>query len=285
MSCFFNFAITAIIEHMIFVVLIVLGLCFGSFIGALVWRLHTGKNFVSDRSQCEACGHTLAAIDLVPVLSWLFLRGKCRYCRAKISWQNPLLEVGVAALFVVSYLCWPITLNGLASFAIWASFFIWLAYLVGLVALFVYDARWMLLPDSVVVILVGLGLVDVLLRLSINHSLTFVGFIQHVILGAAALGGFYWLLYTISKGKWVGYGDVKLGVFMGLVLGWPGALATLFLANIIGFLFVVPGLLMGKLNRQSRVPFGPFMIIAFIIIGLFGQSIINWYLALTGIQF
>lgn len=267
---------------MIFVALVLLGLCFGSFVGALVWRLHEGKNFVSERSQCEACGHVLGVSDLIPILSWLFLGGKCRYCQAKISWQNPLLEAVVATLFVLSYLYWPTPLNSVSSLAVWASFFIWLAYIVGLVALFVYDARWMLLPDRIVISLIGLGVVDVLLRLNIHQGLTFVGFFQHAVLGAIALGGFYWLLYTVSKGKWVGYGDVKLGVFMGLALGWPGALATLFLANIMGFLFVVPGLLTGKLTRQSRVPFGPFMIAAFLIVGLFGQAMISWYLSLIG---
>ncbi|HWZ65539.1 MAG TPA: prepilin peptidase [Patescibacteria group bacterium] len=261
---------------MFIIALVLLGLCFGSFVGALVWRLHEGKDFVSDRSRCEDCGHVLSALDLVPVISWVALGGRCRYCHKKISVQNPVLELSMAALFVLSYIYWPVHLN---DWAAWLSFGLWLVYVVGLVALFVYDMRWMLLPDVIVMSLVCLGLVDVGLRLSIVHHLTLLDYIRHIVLGATALGGFYWLLYTLSRGKWVGYGDVKLGVFMGLVLGWQGALLTLFLANILGFIFVVPGLVTGKLTRQSRVPFGPFMILAFLLVGLFGQPILNWYLS------
>lgn len=261
---------------MAIVLLVWLGLCFGSFVGALVWRLHEGENFVNDRSRCEDCGHVLSALDLVPVISWVALGGRCRYCHKRISVQNPVLELSMAALFVLSYIYWPVHL---ADWVTWMSFGLWLTYVVALVALFVYDMRWMLLPDVIVISLICLGLVDVGLRLSVTQQLTFMGYMQHIVLGAAALGGFYWLLYTLSGGKWVGYGDVKLGVFMGLVLGWQGALLTLFLANILGFIFVVPGLVTGKLTRQSQVPFGPFMILAFLLVGLFGQSILNWYLS------
>lgn len=255
---------------MIVIMLGLIGLAMGSFVGALVWRLHTKRNFVNERSECEDCHHKLAVLDLIPVFSWVFLKGKCRYCGAKISWINPVLELLVSALFVGSYIFWPL---GFDQWQAVASFAIWLIYIVLLAALFLYDLRWMLLPDRLVWPLIALGLYDGSLRASLAGSNYFL----HVILGVAVLAGMYGLLYLVSKGKWVGFGDVKLGVFMGAALGAPGAFLVLMLANIIGFLVVVPGLVSGKLTRKSRVPFGPFLIVAFIITGLFGQTILDWY--------
>src|SRR5476651_645529 len=135
---------------MIIVVLVVFGLCLGSFVNALVWRLHEqdkkqAKNLsiLNGRSMCPNCKHELAAKDLVPVLSWLSLRGKCRYCGKPISVQYPLVEMVTSGLFVASYLWWPEVLHGAQV----AAFGLWLALLVGLMALLVYDLRWFLLPN------------------------------------------------------------------------------------------------------------------------------------------
>lgn len=260
---------------MLLVLLGLLGLCFGSFVNALVWRLHENKNFVTGRSACPYCNHPLGPLDLVPVVSWVLLRGRCRYCARPISWQYPIVELTVAGLFVLSYTYWPLPL---LTWQAWASLVIWLFYVISLAALFVYDVRWMLLPNVIVFPLIALACIDVLLRGMVAHMSMFT-IVEHAALGALALGGIYWLLYVISRGSWVGYGDVKLGLFMGTVLGWEGALMVLFLANIFGFLFVMPGMLSGKLSRKSRIPFGPFLIIAFFVIGLFGKQLLNWYLS------
>jgi prepilin signal peptidase PulO-like enzyme (type II secretory pathway) len=90
-------------------------------------------------------------------------------------------------------------------------------------------------------------------------------------------------LYVVSQGRWVGFGDVKLSIFIGVVLGWQKALLALILANVIGFFIVLPGLATRKLTRTSRVPFGPFLIIAFVVAGLFGDAIIQWYLSFVGL--
>lgn len=262
---------------MIVLALGVLGLAFGSFVTALTWRLHEKKNFVTGRSQCESCGHRLGGFDLVPFFSWLFLRGRCRYCSKPISWLNPMIELTAAVLFIVSYIFWPLDF---ATWQAWVSFGIWLVYIVMLTALLVYDFRWMLLPDVLVFPLIALGLVDAGIRLSLQPDFSILNYLQHVALGAGALGGVYWLLYMASKGKWVGFGDVKLGLFMGVVLGWPQALLTLFLANVVGFLVVAPGLASGKLTPKSRVPFGPFLVVAFLAAGLFGQRLVDWYTSL-----
>jgi prepilin signal peptidase PulO-like enzyme (type II secretory pathway) len=252
-----------------------IGLAMGSFVGALVWRLHEHKDFVSDRSECEHCHHKLGVADLIPVLSWLLLRGRCRYCQARIGWSLPLLELSMALLFVGSYFSWPLPFTSWQSDV---SFGLWLLYLIGLIALLVYDLRWMLLPNAMIFPLIGLSVVESAIRYSVQVGVGPLDYVASVVFGVAVLGGLYWVLHTVSGGKWVGYGDVKLGVFMGIGLGFRRSLLALFLANIIGCIIVLPGLLTGKLKRTSRVPFGPFLIAAFVISFLYGDKIIDWYL-------
>lgn len=258
----------------------VLGATMGSFAGAMAWRIHAKKKLVNDRSECESCHHKLGVFDLIPIVSWFALKGKCRYCGAPIGTTPLLTEVAIAALFVVSYLYWPL---GLEVWQTQVLFGLWLVYVVALAVLLIYDMRWMLLPDRIVLPLVVLSLFDAALRASLMPDASITTYATHVVLGAAALAGVYGGLYLVSGGKWVGFGDVKLGVFMGVVLGWQGAFLVLGLANVIGFCVVLPGLLFGKLTRASRVPFGPFLIAAFVVAGLFGDRLIHWYMRLIGL--
>jgi len=253
----------------------IMGLAFGSFAGALVWRLHEHKDFVSDRSECEHCHHKLGVLDLIPLFSWLALRGKCRYCGKSIGWTAPVLELLMAALFVGSYYFWPLPLGSALSML---DFVLWLAYLVGLVALLVYDLKWMQLPNVIIFPLIGLAVAESIIRNVVVLGIGPLACLSTAALGVVVLGGLYWAMYTFSKGKWVGYGDVKLGVFMGIALGFQRSVLALFLANSIGFLIVLPGLLTGRLKRTSKVPFGPFLIAAFVIAFLFGRQIVDWYL-------
>jgi prepilin signal peptidase PulO-like enzyme (type II secretory pathway) len=251
------------------------GTAFGSFIDAITWRIHVRRNFVSDRSECEHCHHKLGVWDLIPVVSWVLLRGKCRYCGHPISKLIPIVELGMGLLFLVSFLVWPF------GFATWQGitlFILWLAYLVMLGILLVYDLKWMLLPDVIVIPLIALGLVDAGVRVSLATEAGIQLYASHVVLGVMAMAGVYFALYVFSKGKWVGYGDVKLAIFMGVVLGWEKTLLVLMLANVIGLLIVLPGLLSKKLTPKSHVPFGPFMIVAFVVAGLFGDFLIDWYM-------
>lgn len=256
------------------------GAAAGSFVGAVTWRLKTGRDFVMDRSECERCHHKLGIADLIPVVSWIILRGKCRYCHKSIGWYALALELGVAMTFVASYAFWP---TELTTWQAQASLAIWYVYIVALAALVASDLRWMILPDVIVFPLIALGLVDAGLRYSLTNNPTVAGYVWQVVTGAAALGGIYALLYFITKGRGVGFGDVKLGVFIGVVLGWQLALLVLMLANIVGFVCVLPGLLRGKMGRKTEVPFGQFLILGFIVAGLFGAAILDWYLRLAGL--
>jgi len=262
----------------IIVALLLLGLCFGSFINAWVWRIHQGKSIWKGRSECVHCRHVLEPADLVPVISWFLLKGKCRYCKQPIKDSPPLVEAIVPILFVASYLLWPHTL---ITWYDWFSFGMWLAYVVGVVALFSYDLRWYILPDKIVWPLIALAIIDAVVQYftwqPYGPALETVLFYVY---GLLPIAGVYWFIYVFSKGKLVGFGDVKLGVFIGLALGWQNAFLTFFAANVFGTLVVLPLLLSGKLERKSRVPFGPFLIAGFLLAGLFGDKIVSWYLSL-----
>jgi prepilin signal peptidase PulO-like enzyme (type II secretory pathway) len=273
---------------MIGTVLILLGLCFGSFVNALVWRLHeqaklaTSKkkrtkeyqalSLAHGRSMCVYCHHELAAKDLVPVFSWLALRGKCRYCRKPIAWQYPLVELLTTVLFVASYLAWPLRLQG----AEWAMFALWLALLVGFMALIVYDLRWMLLPNRLVFPLFAPAALSVLLRSGINSSFQPI---LSAFLGVLVGGGIFYLIFQVSAGKWIGGGDVKLGFLLGLILGsGQKAFLLLFVASLLGTLCILPLLATKRIGRTSRIPFGPFLVAGAVVVELWGQRLLDWYL-------
>ena len=259
------------------ILMILLGLCFGSFVNAAVWRIKHKKDLVRARSQCTHCRHTLAWYDLIPVVSWIILRGKCRNCKKPISVQYPLVEIAVALLFVASYLFWPFALIGLTE---WVIFGLWLVSCVILAILFIYDFKWLILPNSLTYPLIVVGIISAVLRLITAQDFSTVAF--NVGFSVLALAGTYLLIFIWSRGKWIGFGDVKLCLALGLLLAnWQLALMCLFLANLLGCVMVVPGMATHKLKRTSHIPFGPFLILGFIIAGLWGQQLIDWYLSIT----
>ncbi len=228
--------------------------------------------------MCVHCRHELQVLDLIPLFSWLMLKGKCRYCHKPISWQYPLVEAVTAGLFVGSYIFWPHELSGWGL----ASFALWLVLLVGLVALTVYDLRWMLLPNRILFPLYGVAAAYVLTMLASEPSLdSLIGYMGGVLIG----GGVFYLLFQVSGGKWIGGGDVKLGFLLGAVVGSTAlALMFLFIGSFLGALVSVPLLLSGKVKRNSRIPFGPFLIASAIIVVLFGSDLVDLYLDVVFLQ-
>lgn len=285
-------------EIIIYSILIIFGLMFGSFAGATVWRLRarqlvedkiegeeydedeyekllplTKDSLRTDRSRCLHCEHPLAWYDLVPLVSWLGLGGKCRYCRKKIGSFEPLMEIGVATFFVLSYALWPTPLDDI--FTLFA-FIVWLISGVMLAILFAYDLKWFLLPDSIVYPLIAASIAVAAVKVATAPNIT-MAFID--LAGAVAiLSGLHYVLHKVSKGQWMGFGDVKLGLALGLLLAdWKLAFIALFAANLIGCLIVIPGMIAGKLSRTSRVPFGPMLIAGMIVAMLWGPMILMAY--------
>lgn len=287
---------------MIIAFLSVLGLVFGSFAGAQVWRLRArqlvedkaaGEEYdkreyrrlveltrhkgASDRSRCLSCRHELAWYDLLPLVSWLSTRGRCRYCQTPIGWFEPTIELGTAALFAVSYLFWPIPLVEPLALL---QFALWLVIAVMMAILFAYDAKWFLLPDRVVFPTIALAGVFAGLSLWLGRAPYELA--VDVAASLAILSGIYLVLWLVSSGRWIGFGDVKLGVILALLVAdWQLAFLTLFLANFIGCLIILPGLATRKLSRQTQIPFGPLLILGCYLSFFFGAGIIDWYLSTT----
>jgi len=256
------------------VLLAILGAAAGSLAGALAWRLKHGGDWLKGRSRCERCSHRLAPRDLIPIFSWLSLSGRCRYCRGKISVSHPLVEVVSATVFVLSYLFWP---GGLHTHQAVFNFSFWLVTAVGLLALAIYDARWQILPNKIVypTFLVALTgrLVDILFFAhSKAHSFWLLA------LSLLVASGFFWLLFHISRGRWIGYGDVRLGLITGTILAEPyRAMLMIFLASALGSAWALPLLASQQDKLTSKLPYGPFLIISTWLSLLFGGSIIDWY--------
>lgn len=299
----FHAIIKVMNEVVVSVALIVFGAALGSFAAASVWRLRArqlvadkdaGEPYdrkqykqlkkiiagpLKDRSQCLHCPYKLKWYDLIPVVSWLTLKGRCRNCHRPIGWFEFLMEVGVAAFFVVSYIFWP---GGLQYPLDIAHFVLWLAAGVVMAMLFAYDLKWYLLPDKLNIALATIGLAIV--AVSAAQTQNIVGTVLTAAGSLAILSGLYGFLYFISRGKWVGFGDVKLGVGLALILvDWQLALLALFLANFIGCLIVIPLLAAKKLKKDSRIPFGPLLIAGAVASWFFGWAIIDWYFSLIGL--
>jgi prepilin signal peptidase PulO-like enzyme (type II secretory pathway) len=275
------------------------GLIFGSFINALVWRLHEQKkrrpqttrlqpkkarqkpqqpaagsqqlSILHGRSMCPNCRHTLAAKDLVPVLSWLSLGGRCRYCRKPIAAQYPIVELITGLLFVVFYLGWSFSLSGLHL--VW--FLYGLVYLVFFVALAVYDFKWFLLPDKLVFPLIGIAASQVLLTSLWQQSLSALWL---PIAGACLYFGLFWGLFQVSGGKWIGGGDVKLAFALGLIVGSPlKAMLALFIASLLGTLVSLPQIAWGKQGVKQHIPFGPYLLAGTFVVMVWGECLVRWY--------
>ncbi len=271
-------------------------LALGSFINAWLWRQpsqdqkdeeeDTGRevsksvtqvkpSIVHGRSICPDCGHQLTIKDLVPVVSWLVLKGKCRYCNNKISWQYPVVEITVMVLGILSYIFWPSSLNNLIGYM---QLFTWIGMVAIFVSLSIYDYRWYLLPDSMVMSLLVLVVIYQVLAALLGAGI-YQWLISPIIGGIGAFTFFY-LLYLIGRGKWMGGGDVKLSLALGLLLGGVGTLVWLFLAFNIAAITSLILIATGVKTRKSMVPFGPFLLLGAWLSFNFGDQLINWYLGI-----
>ncbi len=259
---------------------VVFGLCVGSFINAFVWRYHYNQkikipknklSILNGRSLCPKCRHKLWPFDLIPVLSWIFLRGKCRYCKESISIQYPTVELLTTLIFGLSYLFWKFNSNYLNIFL----FICWLLILTGLLSLTIYDVKWKILPSKIIYTTGIFVIIYILLKLFYKNDFNVLG---ESLIGFLILGGLFYILFQYSKGLWIGGGDIRLGALLGLLVGGPlSAILLLFIASLGGTFFSLPFLINGKLKRNSSIPFGPFLVLGSIIVVLFGSIIIGWY--------
>jgi len=266
---------------MIYWLLFVFGLLVGSFLNVIIYReTHEDEakhsflpSWAIGRSRCPKCKHQLAWFDNIPLLSFLILKGKCRYCQQKISYQYPFIELITGLEFVWVY--W--LLSRLAFFKQMEGFFslgvlgFWLIIFSLSIILSWIDIKKQILPDSILIPAIILAL----LRLLITGRWQFL-------LTAVIAASFFGFLYLITKCKGIGFGDVKLGFFIGLVLGWwSWLLVALFIAFLTGAFVGVILIVVRKKTLKSAVPFGPFLLLGMLIAKIWGENIWLWYLGLA----
>ncbi len=250
---------------MIYFFVFIIGLIAGSFFNCLVSRMEEGRDFVLGRSRCSFCAHLLSWQDLIPLLSFFLLKRRCRYCREKISWQYPLVELVTGGLFVWLFYFW-LSQEPLLS----SLFFLFLVFSF-LIIIFIYDFKYLLIPDSLILIPL---LITFIYFLSKEVNLW-----HHFLAGLFSFL-FFLLIVIITLGKGMGMGDVKLVFFLGFLLGYPDILVALFSSFLIGATIGVGLILMKKKKMKSEVPFGPFLVIGTFIAYFWGINLFNWYLTL-----
>ncbi len=280
-----------------YLIVFVFGLAVGSFLNCVIYRMEMrGKGgitsfsqgrsrmkafgFLRGKSFCPHCKHTLGCWDLIPIFSFLILKGKCRYCQQKIAFQYPLVEIATALLFLQIFnfsafggpaVGWQSPQNLLnICFLLLVSCF--------LLVIFVYDLKHYIIPDKVIFPAIIIALIYNLFQLfTTRYPLSTVLNNLYAAFGAAA---FFLAIVLVSRGKWMGLGDVKLAFFMGFLLGFPNILVALFLAFLIGAIIGVGLILAKRKHLKSELPFGPFLVTGTFIALFWGQAIAYWYLNL-----
>lgn len=250
-----------------YIFIFVLGTLIGSFISVLVPRLKSGKpGIVFGRSQCVRCKRTLTARELIPVISYFIQHGRCLKCKSVISWYYPALEIctGLAYAAVIYLYGFDPSLRTILL----------LLYVTILIVVAFYDLMYQEIPDTVMIPSIIFALV-----MSLMGMPTTLG---DALLGAAIPVGFFGFLIGISGGKWMGGGDLRLGAFMGLILGWQLTLVALGIAYLSGSIVGIFLITSHRRTRQDLIPFGPFLSLGAIYAILWGPVTVQWYRTLIG---
>jgi len=247
----------------------VCGLILGSFLNSWIWRTRENIRVISSGSFsiCVNCRRTLKWYEKFPVLSYLFLYGKCRTCKKNIPWHYTAVELATAVLLVMV----AVSFMNDVHFSEW-NFLRDIFFLTFLIIVFVYDALYREVLSRIVWSGAIIGFL--INYFYLGHSF------NSLVLGALVGGGFFLLQYVVSNGRWIGGGDVRLGFMIGIWLGWPNVLVALFLAYILGALVSAGLLILKKKKWASEIPFGTFLAVGTFVALYYAHDIIVWYLGL-----
>ena len=237
----------------IFIVLF--GLIIGSFLNVVIYRLPRGESLVHPSSHCPQCNHCLSWLDLFPIFSWLCLKGSCRYCHTRVSWRYPVVELltGVLTLLTWYRFSWSVEL----------IVFLFLTYILIAIAFIDFDLK--IIPNVLTIPTLVFGIVFQLWQ----------GHFGDALIGGLVGGGIL-LLVVLLYPKGMGMGDVKYLAMTGVFLGWAKVSYSLFLGCLIGMIVMVPLLLLKKMDRKKPFAFGPFLVIATLIMIYYGDWIM-WF--------
>lgn len=247
-----------------------MGLAVGSFLNVVIDRLPEGKSLLTPPSRCDRCGRGLAPRDLVPVFSYLLLRGRCRYCGAPIPRRVPLIEAATGLFFALAFCCYGLS-PAFAVIAFYGCLFLVIA---------VIDINTGLILNKIVFPMLAVAL---LIDFLVPPPAIFGGFF-----GAGALSGLlggavgfiFLLVPAMLAPRGMGLGDVKMAALIGLAVGFPLVLVAMFMAAVSGGLMAIVLVLLRKKGRKATIPFGPYLSLGTMIALVWGIDIIGWYLGL-----
>jgi prepilin signal peptidase PulO-like enzyme (type II secretory pathway) len=239
----------------------VFGTIWGSFLSVLTPRLHDDeKGILTGRSHCPNCKRTLRPLDLIPLLSYLLLRGRCRACKERISFWYPVTELVSGLFFATLYMQFQ-------DF----SLFLWFTpHFIVLLFIFFYDLRYKEIHDYVLIPgIIYAGLANF-----------FIGDLTSGLIGAAVGFSFFGLQYLLSRGRWIGSGDLRIGLFMGFMLGWPMTFLAILVSYVIGSVISLYLLATKAATPKTAVPLGPFLVLGTVLAFFAGDRILELYLSL-----
>lgn len=276
---------TVIMTLLVYLFLFLIGISLGSFLNVMIDRGVKGESIVKKRSHCDFCHKTLSPFDLIPIFNFLLLNGKCRYCNKNLSRQYPLVELATGILFLLTYL---LSQNYSISPGVFSPNIITTCYLLTVICyfivIFVVDLRYELIFENVINSAIFLTILYYIYLLPLT-LLAFPIFLKPFLLSLllALVCGiivtlFFLFLIWVSRGRGLGEGDVKLGFWLGLLLGFPKIIPALFLAFITGAIAGIILVVLGKKKLQQTVPLAPFLIFGTYLSLFFGNQIISWYL-------
>lgn len=253
--------------------LFIVGAAVGSFTSVVIYRLHKGKHgILRGRSACPECEKDLQPLDLVPIVSYLTLRGKCRYCSKEISYMYPLLEAISGVIFASLFFMFPFFNSALQfSGTNMGLYLLHAFYSFVLIFTFFYDLHYLRVADEILLPAILIGLIATIAYPLTPHFLD-------ALLGAAIAVAFFGLQILLSKGKWLGLGDLRVGAFMGVILGWKQVILALVLSYFIGSFVALFVAVHKKKFKGVKIPFAPLLVTGTFITLFFGQEILHWYL-------
>jgi len=247
------------------VLIFLFGLIIGSFLNVVIYRYNTGFS-INGRSKCLACGGQLRWFELIPVCSYLVQGGRCRRCKSWVSWQYPVVELISALAFVA---IWQLQASLLFTVLYWAIFSL-------LIVILVYDLRHLIIPD-------GLVFLFIILALAVTALSGERGIIIDHLLAGLGLAGAFALLWLISRGRWMGFGDAKLALGVGFLLGSTGGLSAIVTAfwtgAVVGVGLIALSRLLSRKKRvsmNSELPFAPFIIIGLVLVFFFHLNVLHF---------
>ena len=244
----------------------IFGLCIGSFLNVCIYRIPASQSISHPRSSCTRCNEPIPFYDNIPVLSYLWLRGKCRFCREPISLRYPVIELLTGLFALITFLKYGLSLEALIYFV----------FIAALLVITFIDIDHQIIPD-----IISLPGIPIFFLASFGLSqINWLDSLIGILVGGGSLFLVAWIYSLITKKEGMGGGDIKLLAMIGAVIGWKGVLFTIFVASAVGTLAGMLVMLKSRKGMRLKIPFGPFLAIGGIAYIFFGPQLIRWYFQL-----